>query len=236
MSVPISFPPDEVHLWCARLDVPPEVLAALERTLAADERRRAERLHREGERARWVAARGILRDVLARSLGTEAARLAFRVGERGKPLLVGSAASADLHFNLSHGGGLLLVALARGREVGVDVEQLARPAPWERIARRFFSASEQRALAAAAAEGRRALFFRMWTRREALGKALGEGVFHSLRGGLAADPERPPAGWWMYESEPAPGYTAALAVEGSKPRLVRRTWRARTESSLPVAR
>lgn len=232
MSGATPFPPDEVHLWSARLDVPPEVLAALEPTLAADERRRAERMGRDRDRARWVAARGILRDILARSLRMEAARLGFRVGERGKPLLAGST---DLHFNLSHGGDLLLVALARRRAVGVDVEHLARPAPWERISRRFFSASEQRALAAAAPDERRALFFRIWTRREALGKALGEGVFHSLRGGAMADPERAPAGWWVHESEPAPGYTAALAVEGREARLVRRTWRARTESALPVA-
>ncbi|CAN5115812.1 4'-phosphopantetheinyl transferase superfamily protein [soil metagenome] len=228
-------PSGEVHLWKSRLDAPPEQLVAWEAVLSDDERARAERLRRPLDRTRWIAARGTLRQVLSRYVPAEPAVLRFRSGARGKPAL--DPETPDwIRFNLSHSAELLLVAVARGREVGVDVERADSPRAWERIARRFFSPCELRALAAAPPDRRQHAFVRIWTRREALGKALGEGVFHSLRGiesvpdnlvpGPPADEGTHFAGWWLYESEPAPGYVAALAVEGSACAVVHRSPRA----------
>lgn len=227
---------DEVHLWGGRLDGGVEQLAALEAMLSDDERARANRLRRSLDRARWIVARGMLRQLLSSYLPAKPAELRFRVGVRGKPALDLDSPGA-LRFNLSHSAEVWLLAVARGREVGVDVEYGATPRAWERIARRFFSASEQRALAAAPPERRRHAFLRIWTRREALGKALGEGVFHSRR-----DVDLVPSvgtfdpsstaeatqldGWWLYEFPPAPGYLAALVVEGSAATVVHRSPRA----------
>lgn len=223
---------DEVHLWSCRLDRSTRELGRLEGVLSAEENARAERLRRPLDRARWTIARATLRQVLSRYLPGEPGELRFRTGARGKPAL-SREDRCGVHFNLSHSEDLLLLAIARGREVGVDVEHLGRARDWERIARRFYSPSERHALAAAPPAQRQEAFLRLWTRREALGKALGEGVFHSLREvdlGPAPALELPPpvtgtqlAGWWLHESVPAPGFRAALVVEGSTCTLVRRS-------------
>src|SRR5882724_11146024 len=57
---------DEVHSWCASLDVPPETSARLYATLTPDERTRSARFQFERDQQRFIVARGVLRDLLAR--------------------------------------------------------------------------------------------------------------------------------------------------------------------------
>src|SRR6185503_1727872 len=82
----------------------------------------------------------------------------------------------DLEFNLSHSGALALVAAARGRPVGVDVERHRPGVETLEIAARFFTPRELGALRALDADGRVAGFFLCWTRKEAYVKARGEGL------------------------------------------------------------
>lgn len=90
----------------------------------------------------------------------------FVYGEFGKPFLPGAPP-----FSLSHGGELVVLALGEtGTEVGVDVEDCARP--WrEAVARRLFTEEEQRWLC-----GSSERFFQLWTRKEAVLKCRGSGL------------------------------------------------------------
>src|SRR5207249_7736536 len=58
---------DEVHSWCASLDVPPETSARLYATLTPDERTRSARFRFERDQQRFIVARGVLRELLGRS-------------------------------------------------------------------------------------------------------------------------------------------------------------------------
>jgi hypothetical protein len=95
----------------------------------------------------------------------------------GKPYLAG--ASPALKFNLSHCGGVLLVALSRTSEVGVDVERVRAIPEWRRIADRIFDPATRELLFSEIACGadERDAFLRYWCRMEAIVKATGEGVF-----------------------------------------------------------
>jgi len=224
--------PGEVHVWAAGLDDLPE--AALRAPLSADERERGGRFHFERDRRRFVTARGLLRVLLGRYLDVDPARLRFGYGPRGKPFLAGGE---PLRFNLSHSGGLTLLAFARGCEVGVDIEQ-ERPVPEsEDIARHYFSAREWAELSRLRAAEWRAGFFRCWTRKEAFIKATGDGLSRPLDAfdvtlapgeparllRVLAEPEAAHR-FWLEDLRPAPGFAGALAVEGSAHRVVRRTW------------
>jgi 4'-phosphopantetheinyl transferase len=167
--------------------------------------------------------------VLSEYLDAAPGQLTFRYGARGKPELAADLAGA-LSFNESESEGLAVVAVARGRRLGVDVERL-RPVPEaERIVSGFGSAHEKEAFAGLPPEEQQDVFLRWWTGKEAVVKALGEGLSMPLEkipvllrsGGrveLAGG-----SGWSLHTLEPAPGYVAALFIEGSPPRLNIRRW------------
>lgn len=230
----LTSPPDEVHVWRAALELPASRLEKLARTLAPDEVHRAERFVFERDRDHFIAARGILRAILARYTGEAPERLQFVYGQRGKPALAPPAAAApdtlaDLCFNLSHSQGLALYAVAWQREVGVDVEYIRTNIECLDIARRFFAPQEYAALERLPATAQLDAFFAGWTRKEAYIKARGEGLAHALDafavglepGGpvaltatsAAASPAEV-ARWSLYGLPPGPGYAAALAVAG----------------------
>jgi 4'-phosphopantetheinyl transferase len=199
-------------------------LARLRDHLAPDELTRAARFRFARDRARFVVARGILREVLGAHLRVPPARLAFRSGPHGKPALAEPPAGDWLRFNVSHSDGVVLVALARAREVGVDVERMRPDVAAADLARRFFSPREQAALAALPEDRRRAGFFRIWTCKEAFIKGTGEGVSRGLASFDVVDPacdvalaiEAAPAeaaAWALRELSAPAGYAAAVAVE-----------------------
>jgi 4'-phosphopantetheinyl transferase len=215
----------EVHVWRASLVATPDELARHHAVLSDDERARAARFRFEVHRNRFVAGRGIQRQVLARYLDAHPAALRYRLAEHGKPALDG--AGADLRFNVSNSDDGLLIAVARGRELGVDLEAVVPVLDRDDVARRFFSVPENQVYDTIPDHARDAAFFTCWTRKEAYIKALGEGLSMpldcfdvTLRPGepahLLCTRGRPDeAGrWTLRELDPGPGWLGAIAVEG----------------------
>jgi 4'-phosphopantetheinyl transferase len=197
----------EVHLWRAALDVSPPTAVELTRSLSVDERYRAQRARRESDRSRSASARGWLRQLLAGYLDADPAELLFGSDSGGKPRLRNPGVPW-LRFNLSHSAGTVVFAVARRREVGVDIEQVRRDFPIDAVARRFLSAREQRDLAELQPDRRIDAFFATWTRREAYLKGIGVGV------GRAEQDLEIPASWSVKAFDACPGFAAAVAVEG----------------------
>lgn len=234
----------EVHVWRASLEQPPGVAARLRLTLSEDERERAARFHFERDRVRFVIARAALRAVLGRYLDVPPGSLRFSYGAHGKPLLspefVAESAEGGLEFNVSHSHTLALVAVARGRALGVDIERLRADAAERQIAERFFSAQEVAALCALPDAQQPRAFFDCWTRKEAYIKARGEGLSFPLdEFDVSLQPDAPAvllgvrgdvreaARWSLRALDVEPGYAAALAVEGNGWRLRTLQWEPR---------
>lgn len=172
--------PPQVSVEVYALRVPEHAAAALARRaiLSADERLREARLRRDDDRARFRVARVALRSILARRLGVAPETLRFAVDGFGKPALAGREAPS---FNLSHSGDWVLIALAGGTPVGVDVER--HPAAPVDLAdyTRALGGAELDALAACAPAVLPAALARNWARKEAYLKAVGEGVARDPR-------------------------------------------------------
>ncbi len=228
---------DEVHVWRAALDQTASQRQYFQRHLAADERARAARLYFERDREHFIVARGVLRDILARYLNREPGSLSFRYGSHGKPALAGNDDEAGIRFNISHSRGMALCAVALGREVGIDIEQVRADLAIVEIAERFFSPREVATLLLLPALEQRPAFFRCWTRKEAYIKARGEGLSIPLDGfDVSLAPGEPAAllgvrpdpvdsiRWSLEDLDAAPGFAAALAVEGRGWRLSRWQW------------
>ena len=179
-SVPPLLGATDAHVW--RIDLTATHLTrSLRPLLSASERARADRFHRAEHADRFVVAHGVLRCILAGYLGESPAELEFQNGEHGKPSLANAAAPVEV--NLSHSGDIALLAVARGRAIGVDVEQWNDRVEHLAIAERFFSPAERTALRALAVEHDAHVargFFAAWSRKEAYLKATGVGIARGL--------------------------------------------------------
>src|SRR5215469_2888203 len=133
---PSELVPGVVQIWLQRLKPSTAEVSASFLLLSRDEQERADRFRIERARNDFVLTRGRLRILLAGYLGMSPQELQFRYGNRGKPVLEGNS---ELCFNISHTDGLALMAFAKRRNVGVDVEKLSRRTEAMRLAQRFFS-------------------------------------------------------------------------------------------------
>ena len=220
---------DEVHLWKVDLTAAiPDV-----RVLARDEHERAARFHFEKDRQHFKVSRSALRIVLGRYLNLPPESLEFAQTEYGKPFLTNPEAAGVL-FNLSHSGEVAVIAVARQREVGVDVEFMRADFATNEVAEHFFSVAEIYTLSGLDPHLRTQAFFNCWTRKEAYVKARGEGLSMPLDVfdvSLAPDTsaamlsnrvdKSEPSRWIFQNLEIAPDYAGALVVEAvaSRPDL-----------------
>ena len=223
----VTLPSNAVHVWRASLAVSASYLRTLEGTLTADECARAERFYFQEHRERFIAGRGLLRNILSRDLDREPAQLRFCYNSYGKPALIAETGTEGLRFNLSHSHDMALYAVTRDREIGVDIERFRPDVEAEKLAERFFSPGEAAALRALPEHLRKEGFFNCWTRKEAYIKAEGEGMSIPLRAfDVSLTPGEPAAllrsqndpqetsRWSLHALDAKPGYAAALAVKG----------------------
>ena len=119
------------------------------------------------------------RVLIAAYLGVPVDRIVFRDAPGGRPAIV--APDTDLDVNWSHSGGHAVMAVARSLPpLGVDYE-VARPRPRARaLARRFFHPQEFADLSQQADACLESAFLKLWTAKEAVLKALGEGLRFGL--------------------------------------------------------
>jgi 4'-phosphopantetheinyl transferase len=218
-----ELPDDEVHIWRASLEIGSAAKQRFESQLADDEGIRAERFIFDRDRSRFIAARGVLRDVLGRYLRRPPHTIDFVYGPRGKPALANGGLRHPICFNLSHSHGLAVIGITREREIGIDMELIRPEISGEDIAKRYFSAGEVNELNKLPPELRAEGFFHCWTRKEAYVKARGDGLSIpldsfdvSLTPGLPAVLNSADRSQWNLRSfAPAPDYVGAIIAEGS---------------------
>jgi 4'-phosphopantetheinyl transferase len=159
-------------------------------SLSKDERVRADRILVEDARRRFLISRILSRRILGECTRQDPARIEFDSGPQGKPHVRGGD---SIHFNISHSHHWWVMVVARDRDVGIDVEDLRRSVDIERIAERLFAPEEIAVMHSLPEAERRRALFRVWTSREAVVKAMGEGIFASgHKFVVEADPRKPP--------------------------------------------
>lgn len=183
-----------VHVWLIPTDQPAPVLAELSALLDDDERRRAVTHRTALQRARFVAAHGAARLIVAGQLGLEPG-FAWRRGEHGKPEPDVEQPADAARISVSHSADVALVAVTepgsdQPRDVGIDIEQLIADHDAIRLAARFFPPDQAAYVAAEREHGVPAdRFATLWCRKEACVKALGGRLVQGL--GLPARGQAP---------------------------------------------
>ena len=209
MKPPGKLGVSDVHVWVAAGDGLLPRPGTLGDELSTAELARARSFKLAVHRRRFLAARLHRRRVLAEYLGSRPGLLTFRNNPNGKPELEAEF-TGDLSFNETESDGVAVVAVARGRRLGIDVEHLHPVPEAERIVSDFGSALEKEAFAALRPDERQDLFLTWWTCKEAFVKALGSGLSSPLP---ELDVSGAPQGWSVQSFVPGPGLVGAVAVQ-----------------------
>lgn len=240
-TIPVEQPSlgeGDVHLWRISVDSEQTSLDLLRESLSADEKKRALNFRFAADQHRYITARGSLREILSGYLGLSPAEVAFHYTNKGKPFLDPEIHEEIVSFNLAHSGQVALCAVARGRDVGVDVEQIRANVPNKTVAEYVFSPHERAAVHELPESKWLEAFFTCWTLKEAYAKGRGDGLSMDLAlldvwsGNLSQENTHASRvvhldGWTLYPVVPGDGYIGALAVEGSGWLLKNWQWRAR---------
>jgi 4'-phosphopantetheinyl transferase len=172
---------NDVHVWHAHVDdtFADEAAVATARTgLTFSEQQRFDRYHGDLDRRMFLLGRIMSRRLVGRALDLAPDAWDWHEGPHGRPGIADPP--TPLHFNLAHSAGLVVCALATGREVGVDVEDLERPPTDPRMVPRYCAPAEAADIEAQGAAWRER-FLQYWTLKEAYLKARGLGIALPLR-------------------------------------------------------
>ncbi|HMV86013.1 MAG TPA: 4'-phosphopantetheinyl transferase superfamily protein [Blastocatellia bacterium] len=205
-----------VHVWRASLDLPAASPNRCFSLLAAEERERAARFYRDEDRDRFIVARGTLRILLSRYLNVAPESITLNYNSHGKPFL----ADSSLHFNSTRRRELALYAFAL-RPVGIDVELEQATQDFESLLPQVATTRERTVLQTLPVVERHQAFLHLWTRKEALLKAVGTGFafppaqFSVLTQPVEMEPDLPPGfdvfrKWTAFV--PESGFLATLAT------------------------
>jgi 4'-phosphopantetheinyl transferase len=169
-------------IWCARVGEHADDVDRLGRDYLSDDECARLDLYRSDEAAeRYVVTRSLVRIVLSEHLGVAARDVRVSRTDTGKPVI-----AEGIHFNVSHSGDLILLALSEQRAVGVDVERRREVPRVRALTARWLSEAERvdvaRLLAAGASDSE--AFLRIWSLKEARLKALGVGISGASRAPL----------------------------------------------------
>jgi len=167
---------EDTHMWNVDLDQSPFVIQCLSSLLSSDEKKRSKRLIFDKDRNRFVVCHGLLRVLLSHYIGIKPDHIQFSYGQNGKPALLEMLNNNNIRFSLSYSRGFCLFAITRYREIGVDIEFSGRSLDCDQIINNFFTEKEKCFFYCLNKKQRENAFFKLWTKKEALIKALGIGL------------------------------------------------------------
>jgi 4'-phosphopantetheinyl transferase len=166
----------EVHVLCASLELSEPRLRGLARTLSPEELDRAARFHARHDKDRFVARRGLLRELLGQQAQAAPGCLVFSSGPFGKPALTTPAGDRPLHFSVAHSDTMAVFAMSCEGELGVDIERVRELPDLPALISTICSDREQEEWPRVPEDQRLQAFFNIWTRKEAFLKGIGLGL------------------------------------------------------------
>lgn len=145
--------------------------------LSQEELERSQRFYFEEDRESFVIYHACSRLILSEYLGVYAKQIVIDTKPKGKPFL----SSKEVYFNLSHSKDQAVFAVTKNTDIGIDIEFIKKTHDFLQIAERFFHQEEyKKLLSIDDPEEQRYNFYRLWTKKEALLKATGDGIAAGL--------------------------------------------------------
>jgi 4'-phosphopantetheinyl transferase len=228
----LEIAPGEIHLWHIYYDAIDDagLLAQYRALLNPTEKLKETRFHFARDRRRYLVTRASLRSILSRYAPVAPEDWKFRTNDYGRPEIDSAQVEhLRLVFNISHTHCLIVIGITRGRELGVDVENVLTREVSIEIADRYFAPDEVAALHEVPREGQHYRFFEYWTFKESYIKARGMGLSLPLEKfsfsyphagaveiAIHADLEDARERWELRQLRPTPEYLVAVCAEIAK--------------------
>jgi 4'-phosphopantetheinyl transferase len=213
---------DDINIYTIDLQADEDQLAKDYALLSTAEKNRADAFKFPEHRSRYIIAHACLRNILSKQLPISPEKLIFTENAHKKPLIDG------LYFNLSHSRDKMLLAVSESTPLGIDVEYVDAGIVTDGLAKTSFSPDEYKNFLNVADDKKVRAFFHLWTCKEAVIKAIGEGIYFGLDN-FTIDVNEPrllsikndDASVWQLQHIKAPnGFEAAIAWRGANKKLI----------------
>jgi len=162
--------PEDIKVFKIQLSTYEPMLSYLWTLLNNTEQDRAERYHFKKDKNRFVICRALLKLLISDETNLNVSEINFRKGKHHKPFLPQNPA---LHFNVSHSEDYAIMAIGNC-ELGVDVEFVNQQFQYKDIIPTVCTEDEKNWIHKASDALQ--TFYKIWTRKEALVKAMGIGI------------------------------------------------------------
>jgi 4'-phosphopantetheinyl transferase len=172
--------PGQVHVWYALIDRTQAEIGEFERILSPEETDRARRFRKVSDRERYLVRQGILRRLLSQYLSCDPSEVEIRRDVNGKPYLSARMNLDNLQFSESDSDNMAAFAFTRSSRLGVDIEKIREFPDMLEIVEQHFTQREKHEVLSCPEDQRLILFYRFWTRKEAVLKAQGDGLLRQL--------------------------------------------------------
>lgn len=238
MDLIIPLTSAEIHVWLTFCEAISDehLLVSYRELLNVREKQEESRFCFARDRHRYLVTKALVRTVLSRYASVDPRDWVFSANASGRPYIVNAQATdGSLSFSISHTQGLIVLGVAKGRSLGVDVENFATRDISIDIANHYFCPQEVAALHEVPHHQRQYRFFENWTLKESYIKARGMGFslpldrfsFHFADGHvhLMIDPELgdDSSRWQLWQLQPSSEHLLAVCAEklnAQAPKLV----------------
>lgn len=205
---------DDIKLYQIELLKYQELVPNLISLLSETEFNRANGYHFEKDKNRFIICRALLKFFLAKHVGLEINKINLEVDSNKKPYLPNHS---SVFFNISHSGDYGLIAIAK-YPIGVDIECINKEFNYKEILQNVFNQNEIDAIENS--NDKQQTFYKFWTRKEAIVKAIGKGIdegfseisvmdgFHSIKSSIVSNFENIN----VYSFDLNDNYVGALAL------------------------
>lgn len=168
---------DSIQIWKITLPFDNKIINRLMINLSDDEIEKSSKFYFKFDSDTYISSRGVLRELISTYLKIPPKTIYFNYNQYGKPYLKDST----LQFNISHSRNCILLAFTYDSPIGVDVEYCKMDVDFLAIAQDFFSNEEYKKLLSLPLDEKKLGFYRCWTRKEAILKAMGTGLSFSTK-------------------------------------------------------
>lgn len=166
------------HIWRVKLTEQLINITYFQSLLNADEITLAQSYFFRKNSHCSIISRACLRILLGNYLKCDPSSIILHKNKHGKLFL---SAEPDFFFNVSHTDEFILYAFTKMAPIGIDIEDTRRDIKFLDVARLFFAKGEMEKLNRLSENDLRSAFFRVWTKKEAFIKAVGNGMSFPLK-------------------------------------------------------